>query len=182
MTYLFWFLWAWFYVTAMHEVSHALCAWVRGADHLKIYPFWHWTVGGGRWYPLWKPPAKPRRLCFARFTYVGDPPKGPSNLQDVAPLISDAFTLCVAGLLAVSSLFDMPWVCGIFAACAMLDVCVWVWGFLWGADHTDGYRYRYGRKPLHPSFRFSGVTSGRMQTSQPNLANIPRAEPTDDDA
>lgn len=34
---------------------------------------------------------------------------------------------------------------------------------------------------VHPRFKLNGVQTGRMPASEPNIANIPRAEPTDDD-
>jgi hypothetical protein len=137
---------SWFYVTVMHEVSHAIVVKIRGAKRVRIYPFWHWycpLTGAWRW-QLLPPPSKPRKLYFARFSYEGvEQPKGPKNWQDIAPLQMDVITSLLAFPVGLG--FD-PWAGLILIGCAVIDALVWMRGYYWGKAHTDGYKYRQGRE------------------------------------
>jgi hypothetical protein len=136
---------SWFYVTIMHEVAHLIVVRRRGGKEIGFYPFWHWVYlpNPRVWYVPWMPPPKGhRRFYFARYSYVGEEPKGPHSLQDAAPLIMDACTFVVGGALLAAT---GSWLWAIPPACACVDACVWVRGYFWGGPHTDGYKYRYGR-------------------------------------
>jgi len=144
ITYILTFLAAWFYVTVMHEVSHIFFAYKAGAKNIKLYPFWHWAIPGtNAWQPPWRFPKDRSawKFHFARYTCHMMWPTGRGNHIDIAPIYMD----CVTAVTSLALMTVHPTFALSLAACAFIDALIWNWGYFKGDNHTDGYKFRYGR-------------------------------------
>lgn len=145
-------LFAWWYCTLFHELSHAFFAWMRGANVLRIIPYWHWSIPrlpSNRlevWagLPTWlggKPTVEGAQFRFAGYEWrSGDTPK---KVEALAPVLMDTITIAL-GLL---SMLVVPWTFGaIFVLFASIDAAVWFKGYFSDKPTTDGYVFRHLRE------------------------------------
>lgn len=125
---------AWLLQNVVHEASHLLFACgFHNRKPLGLWPYPHKYAG---------------KFYFARSSWSGAPEKGKYDPLWLSPLLGTVVVAMSAGIVMLAYLGcpDVKYGASAFIMCAFVDTLWWVEGFLWGAPHRDGKRWRYGHE------------------------------------
>jgi hypothetical protein len=120
---------AWFAQNVIHELSHLFVGKVvEGRKSIKLIPYWHKFEGS---------------LYFSRYECGPATKSGSPHYRLIAPLITACFliSLWVVIILFTMSIFFLPLI-----LCPLVDAVVWLYGYVYNKEFTDGYYYKIIKK------------------------------------
>ncbi len=123
--YVFVILLAWFFQNNLHEFSHLLVGKiVEGRKFIKLIPWPH--KFGGKFY-------------FARYESGPATKSGSPKFRHIAPVMGAASLFFIATLVLIIThkLFVVA-----FIVCPIVDICFWMYGYLFNRPTTDGFRFK----------------------------------------